>query len=99
VDVVLAGHDHNFQALAPLDKAGRRDERRGIRSFVVGTGGANPYAEFAASLHQGNVDTKIAGRYGVLLLTLADGAYEWEFVATDGTPDGRALTRGRDVCR
>lgn len=99
VDVVLSGHEHNFQALAPLDKAGRRDGKRGIRSFVVGTGGARPYRGFERSLHRGSVEAKIAGRYGVLLLTLEDGKYSWEFVATDSTPDGEVLVQGTDVCR
>lgn len=99
VDIVLSGHEHNFQALAPLDKSGHQDGKRGIRSFVVGTGGATPYRGFAKSMHQGNVEAKIAGRYGVLLLTLDPGKYSWEFVATDSTPDGEVLVQGSDVCR
>lgn len=99
VDIVLSGHEHNFQALAPLDKNGRRDGRRGIRSFVVGTGGASPYRGFAKTLHRGSVEAKIAGRYGVLLLTLEPDKYSWEFVASDATPDGEVLVQGGDVCR
>jgi hypothetical protein len=99
VDIVLSGHEHNFQALAPLDKKGHRDGKRGIRSFVVGTGGATPYRGFAKSMHRGNVEAKIAGRYGVLLLTLDPEKYNWEFVATDSTPDGEVLVQGSDVCR
>ncbi|HMJ12185.1 MAG TPA: metallophosphoesterase [Polyangiaceae bacterium] len=99
VDIVIGGHEHNFQALAPLNKAGQRDGKRGIRSFVVGTGGARPYQDFEKTLHRGNVDAKIAGRYGVLLLTLESEKYIWEFVATDETPDGEVLVQGSDVCR
>jgi hypothetical protein len=99
VDIVIAGHEHNFQALAPLDKVGRRDGKRGIRSFVVGTGGARPYQRFTKRMHRGNVDAKIAGRYGVLLLSLEAEKYAWEFVATDETPDGEVLVQGTDVCR
>jgi 3',5'-cyclic AMP phosphodiesterase CpdA len=39
VDVVLTGHSHNYERLAPQDPGGGRDDERGIRQFVVGTGG------------------------------------------------------------
>ena len=38
-DVVLVGHDHDYERFAPQDATGRRDDERGIREFVVGTGG------------------------------------------------------------
>ncbi|HSK85986.1 MAG TPA: metallophosphoesterase [Rubrobacter sp.] len=38
VDVVLNGHDHNYQRFAPQDPQGRADPEDGIRQFVVGTG-------------------------------------------------------------
>ena len=41
VDVLLAGHDHNYERLQPLDPGGQADPARGIRNFVVGTGGRN----------------------------------------------------------
>lgn len=97
-DVVLNGHDHNFQQLARLDKRGRMDPQRGIRSFVVGTGGAPAYTRFDDSLHPGAGETVLASRAGVLLLTLEPGAYRWRFVAAD-TAEGRVLAEGRDVCR
>jgi hypothetical protein len=96
-DVVLNGHDHNFQALARLDKRGHLDPQ-GIRSFVVGTGGAPAYVRFNQSLHPGAGETILANRAGVLLMTLEPGAYRWRFVAAE-TPDGRVLAQGRDVCR
>src|SRR3712207_9448313 len=34
-DVVLNGHDHNYQRFAPQDPEGRADPQRGIRQFVV----------------------------------------------------------------
>ncbi len=40
VDVVLSGHDHDYERFAPLDKSGEVSPDRGIRQFVVGTGGA-----------------------------------------------------------
>ncbi|HEY5873045.1 MAG TPA: metallophosphoesterase, partial [Gaiellaceae bacterium] len=38
-DLVLVGHDHDYERFAPQDAGGRRDLERGIREFVVGTGG------------------------------------------------------------
>src|SRR5215212_11336813 len=42
-DVVLNGHDHNYQVFAPQDPEGNADPERGIREFVVGTGGRALY--------------------------------------------------------
>jgi hypothetical protein len=97
-DVVLTGHDHNFQQLARLDKRGALDPARGIRSFVVGTGGAPPYTRFDESLHPGAGETMLSRRAGVLLLTLEPTAYHWRFMAA-GTLEGRVLAQGRDTCR
>jgi acid phosphatase type 7 len=80
-DVVLAGHEHHYERFAPLDAAGRVDPERGIRSFVVGTGGRSHYG-FAAALPGSEV--RHSGTYGVLALTLARGGYDWRFVPEAG---------------
>ena len=36
----MNGHDHDYERFAPQDPNGDRDRERGIREFVVGTGGA-----------------------------------------------------------
>jgi acid phosphatase type 7 len=80
VDVVLNGDDHLYERFAPQDPAGRADVQRGIREFIVGTGGADlygfphlkPNSEVRASVH------------GVLKLTLTSGSYTWEFVPVAG---------------
>ena len=41
VDVLLTGHDHGYERFAPMDAAANRDGARGVRQFVVGTGGKN----------------------------------------------------------
>jgi hypothetical protein len=41
-ELVLSGHDHVYERFAPQDADGRRDDARGIRQFVAGTGGAFP---------------------------------------------------------
>jgi hypothetical protein len=98
-DVVIAAHEHNFQQLAPLDKAGAADPRRGIRSFVVGTGGARPYLHFVDGAHAHAGEARLAGRFGVLELELGPGRYDWRFVATGAAPGGETLRSGQDVCR
>jgi len=80
VDVVLTGHDHNYQRFAPLDAELRRDQARGIRQFVVGTGGASQYPFPSSS---GATEARGAA-WGVLKLTLAPERYDWEFLAIPG---------------
>jgi hypothetical protein len=82
-DVVLNAHEHNYQQLEPLDKAGGADRARGIRSFVVGTGGAGLYDELGAP-HEWALETSATNTHGVLELTLLDGSYHWRFVGVDG---------------
>jgi 3',5'-cyclic AMP phosphodiesterase CpdA len=79
-DVVLSGHDHVYERFAPQTPAGRAAPRRGIRAFVVGTGGAGLYGFRQA---QPNSGVRLA-RYGVLALTLGRGRYSWRFLAAGG---------------
>jgi acid phosphatase type 7 len=80
-DVVLNGHDHNYQRFAPQDPGGRADPEDGIRQFVVGTGGRSLYEipNPIANTEVYNDDTD-----GVLKLTLHPKRYEWEFVPVEG---------------
>ena len=80
-DVVLAGHEHNYERFAPLDPAGRIDTARGIRSFVVGTGGRSHYG-FGDPITGSEV--RNGDTYGVLELTLEPGGYRWEFLPQAG---------------
>lgn len=98
VDLTLSGHEHNFQALAPLDQHGKRDLEHGIPSFVVGTGGGKPYLGVSRSMHPDNLDAMRADRYGILLLSLGSDDFEWEFVATGKNPDGEVIERGKRPC-
>ena len=84
VDVVLNGHEHGYQQLSPLDDAGQLDVSRGIRTFVVGTGGGDFDTTFGGP-RLGVLDTSITGTFGVLELTLLPGSYQWQFVSADGT--------------
>src|SRR5207247_1411883 len=81
-ELVLSGHDHSYERFAPQTSTGRRDARRGIVQFVVGTGGENHYPIFRAkpnSLVRNNFT------FGVLGLTLRSGSYAWRFVPEAGS--------------
>lgn len=80
-DVVLSGHEHNYERFAPQDPAGDPDAARGIRQFVVGTGGKSLYG-FGAPLL--NSEVRNAEASGVLLLRLHASGYDWQFVPVDG---------------
>jgi hypothetical protein len=80
-DVVLVGHDHDYERFAPMDAAGRADPRAGIREFVVGTGGNTLYA-FGPP--QPNSEVRDDSARGVLQLTLRPGGFEWIFVPEAG---------------
>jgi hypothetical protein len=96
-ELVLSGHDHDYERFAPQDADGRRDDRGGVRQFVVGTGGAyaTPFIFF-----QPNSEVREANLDGVLELRLLAGAYEWRFLpAHPGrVPAGGAPDRGRAAC-
>jgi acid phosphatase type 7 len=81
VDVVIAGHDHFYERFAPQDQNGRLDPARGVRLFVVGSGGAR--LSQAVRIRT-NSDIR-ASAFGVLKLTLRTGAYDWEFVSVSQT--------------
>lgn len=80
-DVVLAGHEHSYERFAPQDPDGRADPARGIRQFVVGTGGARLSPAFGAG--QPNSEAR-GSEWGLLALTLSGAGYQWEFIPVDG---------------
>ena len=80
-DVVINGHDHDYERFAPQNSDGKSDAARGIREFVVGTGGKShrPFATPLPTSEARNADT-----YGVLKLTLHPRGYDWEFIPEAG---------------
>jgi hypothetical protein len=80
VDVLLQAHNHVYERFAPQDAALQPDPG-GLQAFVVGTGGAGHY-HFAGTAP--NSATRDAGTFGVLELTLGEGAYSWRFAAVAG---------------
>lgn len=81
-DVVLNGHDHDYERFAPQDPNGTADSQHGIREFVVGTGGKNSHRVFGTA--HPNSEVRQANTFGVLKLTLHPKSYDWEFVPEAG---------------
>jgi Calcineurin-like phosphoesterase/Bacterial Ig domain len=95
-DLVLNGHDHNYQRYAPQTADGVADPKYGVREFVVGTGGEShfPLSHTVANLEAGNSDT-----FGVLKLTLQPDRYAWQFLpATSSVPNGTFTDAGTTTC-
>jgi len=78
---VLVGHDHHYERFAPQTPAGGRDLARGIRQFLVGTGGRG-FHPIKTALPNSEVRNNVT--FGVLKLTLRPGSYDWEFVPEAG---------------
>ena len=81
-DVVLSGHDHDYERFAPLAPSGKVDPARGIREFVVGTGGRSHYG--FVSIQPGS-QARDSTSFGVLALTLRPTGYDWRFVPAVGS--------------
>jgi len=77
---VLNGHRHQYERFALQTPTGALDRARGIREFIVGTGGRsmdNPtYTRVNSEVR--------ASTYGVIKLTLHADSYSWEFVPIAG---------------
>ena len=80
-DVVLAGHEHHYERFAPQDPQGNADPVRGMREFVVGSGGRSHYG-FGAPV--ANSEVRNGDTYGLLKLTLHPSSYSWEFIPEPG---------------
>jgi acid phosphatase type 7 len=80
-DVVLGGHDHDYERFAPQTPTDRPDPAFGLREFVVGTGGRS-LVEMTGP--EPNSEVRNSTTYGVLELTLARRSYTWKFVPVAG---------------
>lgn len=80
-EVIVNGHDHDYERFAPQSPRATLDNARGIREFVVGTGGRSlrPFGTI-----QPNSQVRNATTYGVLKLTLNTNSYDWRFVPVAG---------------
>ncbi len=80
-EIVVSGHEHNYERFAPQNDKGSYDAARGVREFVVGTGGATLYDKQAPIA---NSQAFNGTTWGVLKLTLYTASYTWEFVPVAG---------------
>jgi acid phosphatase type 7 len=80
-ELVLVGHDHDYERFAPQTPSGRADRARGIRQFVVGTGGKTHYGFRRI---RANSQVRNSNTFGVLRLTLYASGYDWRFVPEPG---------------
>ena len=80
-DVVLNGHEHNYERFAQQNPSGAADPN-GIREFVVGTGGVLGGYSFGTPIANSEVRNNVTD--GVIKLTLHSGSYDWQFVPVAG---------------
>ena len=82
-EIVLSGHDHDYERFAPQDANGVADPAHGIREFVVGTGGDSHYP---FGPQEANTEVRNNTTFGVLVLTLKLAGYDWRFEPVAGGP-------------
>jgi Calcineurin-like phosphoesterase len=92
-DLILNGHQHSYERFAPQTPEGAADPQRGIREFIVGTGGSEMVS--APQNLKPNSETVIGQTPGVLKLTLESNGYTWAFVDAN---TGQALDAGHGNC-
>jgi acid phosphatase type 7 len=90
-DIVLNGHDHDYERFAKQNPQGQVDAN-GIREFVVGTGGRDHYT-FSKAIDP-NSEVRDQVHYGVLFLTLHPESYGWQF----RDASGQVLDSGSELC-
>jgi acid phosphatase type 7 len=106
-DMIVNGHNHQYERFAPQTPSGVADPTYGIREFVVGTGGAEHYG---FSTIKPNSEVRNGDTFGLIKLTLRPTGYDWEFVPeagrtfTDsgsqschGAPPGSQASSSRDL--
>jgi acid phosphatase type 7 len=88
-DVVISGHEHDYERFAPQDDHAKADPERGIREFVVGTGGGWEAPDLSGNYFtdppQPNSEVRAAPAWGVLKMTLHQGSYDFRFLPAAGT--------------
>ena len=80
-EIVLNGHDHDYERFAPQDP-NQVPTPTGLREFVVGSGGAEATPPSTPAL---NSQAFSNNAFGVLQLTLHANSYDWQFLPAAGT--------------
>lgn len=92
-ELVVNGHDHLYERFAPATPDGVEDPVRGVRQFIVGTGGMVLYAsEGTPDPHS---EVRSSSTRGVLKLTLEADGYAWTFLPVSA---GGFTDSGTGVC-
>ncbi len=91
-DVVLNGHDHNYERFLPQNPTGQA-AADGITEFVVGTGGKK---ERTSGSLKGNSAVFDLSAIGVLTMTLHPGSFDYQFAST---PGGTQTDSGSQQCQ
>jgi hypothetical protein len=110
-DLVLNGHDHLYARYRPLDPSGNYDPHKGIREFIVGTGGETLDAVATTgttsdpsgnnNFNVANLQASTGNYWGVMALTLDEHGYKWDFESTlelPGAPAGTYSDKGVGFC-
>jgi hypothetical protein len=82
VELVLNGHEHDYERFVPQTPAGVVDSVKGIEEIIAGTGGAD-LRGLRYPVQPGSA-LQINGYWGVLKLTLGDDEYRHAFIDTSG---------------
>jgi PKD repeat protein len=84
VDLIITAHEHVYERFKPQDANGVVDNVRGIREFIIGTGGEGNSSKDITPLP--NSDARYGGTtFGVIKLTLDPGSYSWDYLPVKGT--------------
>jgi hypothetical protein len=94
-DLVLNGHDHDYERLTPQDPSGVADPTNGITEIIVGTGGVN-HTSFNSPA--ANTVVRNNTTYGVLKLTLHPTSFDWQFVRETASGNGTFTDSGSQNC-
>jgi hypothetical protein len=87
VDVVLTGHDHDYERFMPLDAAQQPDPN-GVRS--LGGKSLRPF-----ETEETGSEVRIDDTFGVLRLTLGETSFGWRFLSA---PSGEVRDEGSGAC-
>jgi hypothetical protein len=94
-DIVLNGHDRGYQRFTPQTPGQKPDPVRGIREWVVGTGGRSHTNWLDI---QPNSEAHDGTTFGVLQLTLHRDSYDWKFIRDTQAGNGKFTDAGSGTC-
>ena len=93
VELYVSGHEHHYERFGPQDPDGNADPERGVRQFIVGTGGRE-----LRRIGRGRPNSELRSQesYGVIRFRLLEDRYEWEFLPVEGSD---FTDSGEGACR